>query len=259
MGDDVQIGPYAIVESGAILGARCVIEAHAVVKGHVQMGTDNVVSNGAVIGGNPQDLRFDPATESMVRIGNRNTIREHCTVHRGALSGGETVLGDDNYLMVGTHIGHDTRIGNKAVFANGVMLGGHVEVDDCVFLGGGTVVHQFVRIGKMAISQGNSSLSKDLPPFLMSSELNTVVGLNVVGLKRGGLNPAQRNEIKEAFNWVYRRGYNFSQALELARARRWGAEAEHFWAFLSATGKRGICAWRGKRSVRTAAGEVDDH
>ena len=160
--------------------------------------------------------------------------------------------------MVGSHLGHDVKVGNKVVFANGVMLGGHVTVSDGVFLGGGTKVHQFVRIGKMAISQGNSSISKDLPPYLMSSELNTVVGLNVVGLKRGGLSLEQRNEIKEAFGWVYRQGYNLTQALELSRSRRWGVEAELFWSFLEQTGKRGICAWRGRRPRRRISGERDD-
>lgn len=252
VGEGVQVGPYAVVEGGAVIGAGCVIETHAVIKRFVRMGPGNLVGTGSVIGGDPQDLRFDSAVETFVRIGANNRIREHCTLHRGSQPGGETVLGDDNYLMVGSHLGHDTLVGNKVVFANGVMLGGHVTVGDGVFLGGGTTVHQFVRIGRQAISQGNSSLSKDLPPFLMSSGLNTVVGLNVVGLKRGGFNLAQRNEIKEAFGMVYRRGLNLSQALELARGRKWGAETDHFWRFLAETGKRGICGWRGRYSRRNS-------
>jgi hypothetical protein len=124
-------------------------------------------------------------------------------------------------------------------------------LDDGVFFGGGTAVHQFVRIGKLAITQGHSSLSKDLPPFLMASELNSVVGLNVVGLKRAGFSPDQRSEVKEAFSWVYRRGYNLAQALELARSRHWGVEADCFWSFVQKTGKRGICGWRGRRARRT--------
>jgi UDP-N-acetylglucosamine acyltransferase len=131
------------------------------------------------------------------------------------------------------------------------MLGGHVVVDDGVFLGGSTAVHQFVRIGKLAISQGNSSLSKDLPPFLMASELNSVVGLNVVGLKRAGFSLEQRSEVKEAFSWVYRRGYNLAQAIQLARGRKWGLEADCFWQFLELTGKRGVCGWRGRHARRS--------
>lgn len=251
LGAAVKVGPYAVIESGAVLGDGCIVEAHAFIGRYVRMGADNTVGVGAVLGGNPQDLRFNPATESYVRIGNGNQFREHCTLHRGSQPGGETIVGDGNFLMVGVHLGHDVRLGNKTVLANGVMLGGHVVVDDGVFFGGGTAVHQFVRIGKLAITQGHSSLSKDLPPFLMASELNSVVGLNVVGLKRAGFSPDQRSEVKEAFSWVYRRGYNLAQALELARSRHWGVEADCFWSFVQKTGKRGICGWRGRRARRT--------
>jgi UDP-N-acetylglucosamine acyltransferase len=257
LGADVTVGPYAVIEAGAQIGDRCVIEAHAFIGRSVRMGAGNTIGVGAALGGNPQDLRFDPTTESYVRLGEGNQIREHCTLHRGSKPGGETVVGDGNLLMVGSHLGHDVKIGNKVVFANGVMLGGHVVVGDGVFLGGGTGVHQFVRIGKMAISQGNSSISKDLPPFLMGAELNTVVGLNVVGLKRSGFSLAERNEIKEAFSWVYRKGYNFGQAIALARSRTWGAEAETFWSFLEGAGKRGICGWRGRHARRAERREAD--
>jgi UDP-N-acetylglucosamine acyltransferase len=257
LGVDVKVGPYAVIESGAVIGSGCVIDAHAFISGYVRMGDANTVGVGAVLGGTPQDLRFDPSTESFVQIGKGNHIREHCTIHRGSHAGGATVVGDGNFLMVGVHLAHDVKLGNKTVFANGVMLGGHVVVDDGVFLGGSTVVHQFVRIGKLAISQGNSSLSKDLPPFLMASELNAVVGLNVVGLKRAGFSLEQRSEVKEAFSWVYRRGYNLAQALELARGRHWGVEADCFWRFVESTGKRGICGWRGRHTRRSDRADRD--
>jgi UDP-N-acetylglucosamine acyltransferase len=257
LGADVKVGPYAVIESGAVLGDGCVVEAHAFISRWVRMGTGNTVGVGAVLGGNPQDLRFDPATESYVQIGNGNQFREHCTLHRGSKPGGVTLVGDGNFLMVGVHLGHDVQLGNKTVLANGVMLGGHVSVEDGVFFGGGTLVHQFVRIGKLAITQGNSSLSKDLPPFLMASELNAVVGLNVVGLKRAGFSSEQRSEVKEAFSWVYRRGYNLAQALDLARSRHWGVEADCFWRFIENTGKRGICGWRGRHTRRSERANGD--
>lgn len=257
LGADVKVGPYAVIEGGAVLGDGCVVEAHAFLSRWVRMGAGNTVGVGAVLGGNPQDLRFDPATESYVQIGNGNQFREHCTVHRGSKPGGVTLVGDGNFLMVGVHLGHDVQLGNKAVLANGVMLGGHVSVADGVFFGGGTVVHQFVRIGKLAITQGNSSLSKDLPPFLMASELNAVVGLNVVGLKRAGFSTDQRSEVKEAFSWVYRRGYNLAQALDLAKSRHWGVEAACFWSFVENTGKRGICGWRGRHTRRAERAEAE--
>jgi UDP-N-acetylglucosamine acyltransferase len=249
LGAGVEIGPYAVVESGAEIGDGCVIGAHALVGRYVRMGAGNSVGAGAVIGGDPQDLGFNSATESYVRIGNRNRIREHCTVHRAAKACGETVLGDDCFLMVGSHVGHDTRLGNRVIMANSVLLGGHVEVGDGVFLGGGTSVHQFVKVGRMAVTQGNSSLSKSVPPYLMTSGLNTVVGLNVIGLKRGGFSGAQRAEVKEAFDGLFRSGRNVSQAVAWARGRSWGEASLYFWDFVEGAGKRGICGWRGRYRV----------
>ena len=247
LGLGVSLGPYAIVEAGAEVGDQCQIGAHAVVGSCVRMGAGNAIGAGSILGGDPQDLRFDPAVESFVRIGSGNRIREHCTIHRSAAAGGQTQLGNENYLMAGSLLGHDVRVGDRTVLANGVLIGGHVSIEDGVFLGGGTLVHQFVKIGRLAISQGNASLSKNLPPFLMASGLNTVVGLNVVGLKRAGFSSLQRSEIKEAFSWVYRRGYNLAQAMDYARARNWSVDAEQFWDFIQHAGKRGICGWRGRR------------
>jgi len=246
LGDGVEIGPYAVVEAGAEIGDGCEIGAHAVVGRYVRMGAGNSVGAGAVIGGDPQDLGFKAVTESYVRIGNGNRIREHCTLHRAAKAGGETVVGDDCFLMVGSHVGHDSRLGNRVIMANGVLLGGHVEVGDGAFLGGGTVVHQLVKVGRMAVTQGNSSLSKSVPPYLMTSGLNTVVGLNVVGLKRGGFSSAQRAEIKDAFDGLFRSGRNVSQAIAWARERSWGQASLCFWEFVEGAGKRGICGWRGR-------------
>jgi UDP-N-acetylglucosamine acyltransferase len=248
VGVGVSLGPYAIVESGAEIGDHCKIGAHAVVASCVRMGSGNWIGAGAILGGDPQDLRFDPAVQSFVKIGANNRIREHCTIHRSLTPGGHTQVGNENYLMVGSHLGHDVRVGDKTVLANGVLVGGHASIDDGVFLGGGTLVHQFVKIGRLAISQGNTSLSKNLPPFLMASGLNAVVGLNVVGLKRAGFSSQQRSEIKEAFSWVYRRGYNLAQAMEYSRARKWSVDAEQFWRFIEYAGKRGICGWRGRRA-----------
>jgi len=246
LGDGVEIGPYAVVEAGAEIGDGCAIGAHAVVGRYVRMGAGNSVGAGAVIGGDPQDLGFKAATESYVRIGNGNRIREHCTVHRAAKAGGETVLGDDCFLMVGSHMGHDSRLGNRVIMANDVHLGGHVEVGDGAFLGGGTLVHQLVKVGRMAVTQGNSSLSKSVPPYLMASGLNTVVGLNVVGLKRAGFSSAERAEIKDAFDGLFRSGRNVSQAIAWARERFWGEASQCFWEFVEVAGKRGICGWRGR-------------
>ena len=143
--------------------------------------------------------------------------------------------------MAGAHLGHNARLGDHVIIANGSMLGGHVAVEDRVFIGGGCVFHQNVRVGRLAICQGASAFSKDIPPFTMAAERNGVAGLNVVGLRRAGLDAAQRAEIKAAFALLYRSGMNVAQALAAARERPWEAEGRAFWDFIEAAGKRGLC------------------
>lgn len=247
LGSGVRIGAYAVIEGPAEIGAGCVIQAHAVVTGHVRMGVNNIIGYGASLGADPQDYSFDPQTESWVTLGDNNRIREYVTIHRGTHAGGSTRLGSNCFLMVGSHLGHDSQVGNHVIIANNVLLAGHVHIGDGVFLGGSAVFHQFVRVGRQAIVQGNASLSKDVPPFLMAAGLNSVVALNSVGLRRSGLTAGQRQEIKDAFKLLYRSALNTAQALEAAHRRSWGAEASEFFAFVADSKKRGICGLLPKR------------
>ena len=239
--DNVEIGPCAVVEGAARIGAGCVIQAHAIIGAHVVMGERNVVGYGAVIGADPQDFAFNPAVKSEVRIGSDNRIREYATIHRGTTEGSATVVGDHCFLMAGAHLGHNVRLGNHVIIANGSMLGGYVIVEDRVFIGGGCVFHQHLRVGRLAICQGASAFSKDIPPFTMAAERNGVAGLNVVGLRRAGLDATQRAEIKAAFSLLYRSRMNVAQALAAAGERSWQAEGRAFWDFVAAAGKRGLC------------------
>lgn len=237
----VRVGAYAIIEEGTEIGEGCEIGAHARIGTGTRLGCNNTIGYGAFLGGAPQDLSFDPAIRSAVVIGSGNNIREYCTIHRASSEGGATVLGDGNFLMVGTHVAHDVRIGDRCVFANNVLLAGHVRVGDRVFIGGGSVFHQYIRIGEMAVTQGLSAFSKDVPPFVMAAERNLVVGLNVVGLRRNGLTLAQRSRIKDAFRLLYRSGLNVSQALARAEEVEWDEYAARFFDFVRSAGKRGIC------------------
>ncbi len=244
IGTGVTVGPYAIVEGAAKIGDGCFIEAHAIVGANVTIGRSNVIGYGAVIGGSPQALGFQTSTRSEVIIGNNNRIREHCTIHRGNSEGSATIVGDDCFLMAGAHLGHDVRIGNHVIIANNVLLGGHVVVADSVFLGGGSVLHQFVRVGRLAICQGMTAASKDIPPFTIAAARNRVAGLNVVGLRRAGLTAEQRGEIKRAFDLLYRSGRNTAQALATATTSPWGPEGREFFDFVAGAKKRGICPMR---------------
>lgn len=260
LGPGVRIGPYAVIEGPAEIGANCVIQAHAVVTGHVHMGEGNTVGYGAILGADPQDFAFDPATESRVVIGDHNRLREYVTIHRGTAPGTETRVGSHCFLMAGAHLGHNARVGDRVIIANNALLGGHVQVEEGVFIGGGSVFHQFVRIGQRAIVQGASAMSKDVPPFLIASDRNAVSGINVVGLRRAGFDAAQRREIKEAFLLLYRRGLNTAQALAAAGERTWGAEGEAFFAFVAAAKKRGVCDLLATRPHRRPPeGEVKEN
>lgn len=247
LGEEVEIGPYACVGSEVEIGARTIVQAHAVLEGAVRLGTDNRIGTGVVIGGWPQDLSFKAGTQSSVEIGNGNTIREHVTIHRGTAAGSVTRMGDHNFFMAGAHLGHNCSIGNKVIIANNCLLGGYVTIEDGAFLGGGCVFHQFMRVGRLAITQGTSGFGKDVPPYVAAAEINKVVGLNVVGLRRAGFSAEDRAEIKAAFRILYESGLNVSQALAQAGERKWREPAQAFFDFVAAAKKRGICGLRRTR------------
>jgi len=241
---DVEIGPYTVIGAEASIAEQSRIGSHVVIEGDVQIGARNVIGHGAIIGAPPQDLSFDPKRHSGVRIGTDNIIRELCTIHRGTLEGSMTTLGDKNFLMAGAHIGHNCRIANNAIIANNCLLGGYVEINDSAFLGGGCVFHPFVRVGRLAITQGGSAFSKDIPPFLIATGPNCVVGINVVGLRRAGFRSVERDEIKAAFKSLFLSGLNTTQALARAGEKTWSHNAREFFDFVASAKKRGICAYR---------------
>ena len=245
LADDIEIGPCAVIEGAARIGAGCVIHAHAVIGAHVIMGERNEVGHGAIIGGDPQDFAFKKTTQSRVEIGNDNRIREYATIHRGTGEGSATVVGDHCFLMAGAHLGHNVRLGSHVIIANNSLLGGHVVVEDRVFIGGGCVFHQHMRVGRLAICQGASAFGKDIPPFTIAAERNSIAGLNVVGLRRAGFDAAQRAGIKAAFTLLYRSRMNVTQALAAAADREWSPEGRAFWDFVGAAGKRGLCDFAG--------------
>ena len=245
IGNNVEIGPYSIIGPQAVLGENTIIQSHVVIESSVTIGTGNFIGHGAIIGTAPQDLSFSPERKTKVEIGNDNVIREHCTIHRGSPEGSTTKIGDKNFLMVGAHIGHNCEIGNHVIIANNCLLAGHVRVDDDAFLGGGGLFHQYMRVGRLAITQGGSAFGKDLPPFVLAARRNTVIGVNVLGLRRAGFNAKDRDEIKEAFKLLYRSGRNTSQALAEAKKMKLGAPAREFFNFVAEATKRGICPYRG--------------
>ena len=244
---DVQVGPFSIIGPDVEIGSGCTIGAHVILEHRVVLGEGTKVGHGTILGANPQDLGFKvKRKDTGVRVGRNNTIREHVTINRATLENADTVVGDDNFLMTGCHLGHDCLLGHRVIVANNVLLAGHVKVADSAFLGGGSVFHQFVMVGCLAMVQGDSACSQNVPPYTVATRLNTVVGLNSIGLRRAGLSAEARLQLKRAFKLLYLSRLNVSQALEAAAEENWGPEAAQFFEFVRASKKRGICDYGGK-------------
>jgi UDP-N-acetylglucosamine acyltransferase len=241
IGTDVEIGPFSIVGSRVTIGENTVVQSHVVIEGDVKIGNGNFIGHGAIIGAPPQDVSFSLERKTRVEIGNDNIIREYCTIHRGSAEDSASTIGHNNFLMAGVHIGHNCAIGNNVTIANSCLLAGYVRVDDGAFLGGGSTFHQLMHIGRLVMVQGSSAFGKDLPPFVIAAERNSVFGVNVVGLRRSGFSAKDRDEIKAAFKLLYESRLNVGQALEKAATMKFGAAGREFFDFVATAQKRGIC------------------
>ncbi len=240
---DVEVGPYSIVEEGVEIGEGTVIKAHSIVEKGTTVGGGCLIGPHAVLGGAPQDVGYK-GQPSFLKIGDRNIIREYVSIHRSSKEGESTVLGDDNYVMAYSHVGHDCLIGNGVVITSYVGISGHVVIEDLAVIGGQVGFHQFVRVGTLAMVGGNSAFNKDIPPYTMASgRPGRVYGLNVVGLRRRGMPPEVRKALSRAFRLFYRSGLNVSQALEriLEEVEPY-REVVHFVEFIKAS-QRGVCGW----------------
>ncbi len=250
------VHPTAIIEDGAILAPGCLVAAYAVVKRGVRLGEGVRVAEHAVLGGDPQDLHFDPAVESYVEIGPGAVLREAVTVHRATRPGGATVVGAGAYLMAQSHVAHDCAVGAGAILANGVALGGFVTVGEGAFLGGGAMVHQHVRVGRGVMASGGSRVAHDVPPFAMTEDYSRAAGLNLVGLKRRGVSREVVAELRRAYRAVFiaagSPAQNAWQSLEIDPADAAGfstAEAREFLAFCAAESRRGLFKSIAKRTA----------
>lgn len=256
LGPGTRVGPYAVLGEGVVLGDRCEVGPGVHLVRWVEAGHDNRFHSGVVIGDTPQDLRHD-GSPSSVRIGSGNVFREHVTVHRGAKPGGATVLGDGNLLMAGSHVGHDGVLGNHVILANGALLAGHVQVGDRAFISGNCLVHQFCRVGRLALMQGGSAISKDLPPFCIGRGDNGVCGLNVVGLRRAGVDAGRRLALRQAYHALFRSSRRLAEAVAELESRFAGEAMVMEWAAFVRSCKRGLCRERGT-SARGAMGDAQE-
>lgn len=235
----VSVGSYAVIDEGVSVGANCVIGPHVHLTGHTTIGAHNQFHTGSVIGDAPQDLKYK-GEPTRLRIGDRNVFREHVTVNRSNKLEEDTIVGSNNFLMANSHVGHNCIVGDYVILANGALLGGHVTVQDRAFISGNCLVHQFVRVGRLALMQGGSAVSKDLPPFCVARGGNGICGLNVVGLRRAGFTSEQRLELKKLYHALFRSGQKLAVTLASARREFTGEPALLLLDFVAAS-KRGLC------------------
>ncbi len=240
---DVQVGPFAVIDGHVTLGPGCVVGPHVHLTGHTTLGARNRFHAGCVIGDAPQDLKYHDEPTRLV-IGDDNVFREHVTVHRSNKLTEDTVIGSHNFLMANSHVGHNARLGNHVILANGALLAGHVEVGDRAFISGNCLVHQFCRIGTLALMQGGSGISQDLPPFCIATGDNGICGLNTIGLRRGGFSAEQRLELRRLYHLLFLAGKPWRDALAEAQATASGEAAKCLVEFI-ATSKRGVCRHTG--------------
>ncbi len=212
---DIKIGPYTVIGSNVEIGPGTIIGPHVVIQGPTRIGACNRIFQFASVGEDPQDKKYQ-GERTVLEIGDYNTIREYCTIHRGTVQDrGKTSIGNRNLLMAYTHVAHDCVIGNYVVMANAASLAGHVHLDDHVTLGGFTLVHQFCRIGCHAFSAMGSHINKDIPPFVMvGGQPTRPRGINQIGLERSGMDPDSIRAIRRAYKYLYKSELRLEEAQE---------------------------------------------
>ena len=218
--DDVSIGPFSVVGADVEIGSGTRIGPHVVIKGPTRIGSNNRIYQFASIGDDPQDKKY-AGERTRLTIGNDNTIREYVTINRGtAQDRGETILGDDNWIMAYVHIAHDCVIGSKTIMANNATLAGHVHVGDWVIFGGFSGAHQFCHIGAHAFIGMYAGVNRDVPAYVTVSGTPAVPrGINREGLKRRDFDAEQIRNIKDAYRLVYRKGLKLNEAIDEIAAR----------------------------------------
>ena len=238
----VQVGPYSVIGAHVQIDAGSQIGPHVVIKGPTRIGQHNKICQFASLGEDPQDKKYGGEPETSLEIGDRNLIREYCTMNRGTVQGGGTTrIGHDNWIMAYTHFAHDCQVGNATVFANGASLAGHVQIEDYVILGGFSLVHQFCVMGKYSFSGAGSVIFKDVPPFVtVWGNRAEAYGINKEGLKRHGFSSEIIHTLHQAYKIIYKQNLTIEQAIKkLEELAQQCSEVNHLITFLQQS-TRGI-------------------
>ncbi len=247
----VQVGAYAVVGGRVTIGADTIVGHHAIIEGRVEIGARNEIFPGAAIGLASQDMKYD-GSDSLVRIGDDNRIREYVTINRANYENEATIIGNGNLLLAYVHVGHDCIIEDHVVITNAVSIGGHVYIESRARIGGMVGIHQFVHVGRMAMVGAMSRIDRDVPPYvLVEGNPSRIRTLNLVGLKRAGIADLEDGRIfqllKKAFRLLYRSDLTFQDALDQLGHLADNDYLKHLYKFLVSSqteGRRGLVPGR---------------
>lgn len=251
LADDVDIGPYCVVEADVVISAGTVLRSHAIVRRYTTLGEGNFVDSFVVLWGEPQDLKFNRHGRTFLVIGDRNVFRENVTISRATTDGTATTVGSRTYWMAGSHAGHNATIEDEVILVNNASIAGHATIHRGAILSGNVLIHQFVWVGDRCMSQGMAAVSMHVPPYCMFAGPNTVVSLNTVGLRRAPeITEADRQQLKLLFDVTYRKGLSIQEALERMNAMNdLGAPGRRFREFVHKVVhaekpyRRGLCTF----------------
>ncbi len=219
LGNNIEIGPYAVIQDDVEIGDDCIIGPHVGIYNGARIGNRVKIFQGASISNLPQDLKY-ANEQTYLYIGDDTVIREFATLHKGTAATGKTVIGKNCLLMAYTHIAHDCKIGNKVIISNATQVAGHVTIEDVVIIGGQGAVHQFCKIGQHAMVGGGGMVGTYIPPYsLVSGYPARFMGLNIVGLKRRNFSSEDINTLKEAYRIFYNSGLNHTDALKIIKEK----------------------------------------
>ena len=251
----VDVGPYCVIEGHVRVDAGCRLYQNVYLTGWTEIGENSVLHPGVIVGHEPQDIKYS-GERSYCRIGRGAILREYVTIHRGTVPDSETVIGDDCFLLGGSHVAHNCTLGDRVTLINNVLLGGYVEVGDGATMGGGTKVHQFVRVGELAMVAGQARVAKDVVPFALTDVAGRVAGLNRVGLRRTGTPREHVQELRDAYRVLFAAGLSLPQAVDRLTAQANSGPCKRLLLFLQSDSKRGV-AGRSRRSADSSASPVE--
>ena len=252
----VHVGPFCIIEGEVEIEAGCRLLHSVYVTGWTTIGADCEVHPHVILGHAPQDIKYH-GERSYCRIGRGCIIRENASVHRGTIPDSETTVGEGCFLLGGSHVGHNCRVGNKVTLINNVLLAGHVTVEDCVTIGGATAVHQFVRIGELAMVAGGARVVMDVPPFALTDPQGRVAGLNRIGLRRNEYGREELVALRDAYRTLYGGRAEFRDSVRVLAAQATTPATKKLLRFIESPTRRGIAGrWRGRGSRN--AGDVPE-